>query len=128
MVVDASVLTAALIDDGPDGRWAEDRLVDARLIGPHVLPAEVVSALRRLVARHLLPEVEAVLALDQLQRLRIELWPFEPFAERVWELRDNVTVHDAWYVALAELVQMPLVTLDRRLAVAPGIRCEFMLP
>ena len=44
--------------------------------------------------------------------------------ERCWELRANVTVYDAVYVALAELLDAPLVTADRKLANAPGIRCQ----
>ena len=34
--------------------------------------------------------------------LQIELFPYEPFARRVWELRETTTTYDAWYVALAE--------------------------
>ena len=44
--------------------------------------------------------------------------------DRAWELRANATVYDAIYVALAELLDAPLVTADRKLAKAPGIRCD----
>lgn len=54
--------------------------------------------------------------------------PFAPFAERVWELRANVTSYDAWYVAVAEQFDLPLATLDRRLARSAGPRCRFLLP
>ena len=54
--------------------------------------------------------------------LVIELFPYAPFASRVWELRDNVSPYDAWYVALAESLQADLVTLDRRLTRAAGCR------
>lgn len=57
-----------------------------------------------------------------------QLVPFTPFAERVWELRANVTSYDAWYVAVAEQFDLPLATLDRRLAKATGPRCRFLLP
>ena len=50
-------------------------------------------------------------------------YPFEPFTKRVWELRDNVTVYGAWYVALAEWLCTDLVTADTRLAAAVGLRC-----
>lgn len=56
------------------------------------------------------------------------LVPFEPFAERVWELRRNVTSYDAWYVAVAEAFRLPLATLDRRLSRASGPSCRFRLP
>ena len=44
--------------------------------------------------------------------------------DRAWELRSNATVYDAVYVALAELLDAPLVTADSKLANAPGIRCR----
>jgi len=60
--------------------------------------------------------------------LYIELYPYAAVARRVWELRDNLTAYDAWYVALAEQLSAPLVTLDRRMATANGPRCQFRLP
>jgi predicted nucleic acid-binding protein len=60
--------------------------------------------------------------------IELELVPFGPFAERVWELRSNVTSYDAWYVAVAEELDLPLATLDRPLAAASGPRCQFLLP
>jgi predicted nucleic acid-binding protein len=50
-------------------------------------------------------------------------YPFEPFSRRAWELRSNVTVYDAWYVALAEWLETDLLTADERLANARGPRC-----
>ena len=58
----------------------------------------------------------------------MELFPFAPFAERVWALRENLTSYDAWYVALAEALDCPLVTLDRRLSRANGPICEIIAP
>ncbi len=58
----------------------------------------------------------------------MELFPFAPFAERVWALRENLTSYDAWYVALAEALDCPLVTLDRRLSRASGPVCEIIAP
>ena len=57
------------------------------------------------------PTAEAALAGIDLQRLNIELFPFAPFAPRIWELRHTVTCYDAWYVALAEALDCPLATL-----------------
>jgi predicted nucleic acid-binding protein len=67
-------------------------------------------------------------ALGRLVELNVELHPFEPFAARVWELRETVTAYDAWYVALAEALDVPLATVDTKLARAPGPRCSFVLP
>lgn len=58
----------------------------------------------------------------------MEVYPFAPLADRVWELRANLTSYDAWYVALAEVLQFPLVTLDRRLSRASGPRCDVIVP
>jgi predicted nucleic acid-binding protein len=71
---------------------------------------------------------EAAAAFHDLLALDLELTPFAPFAERIWELRPNVTSYDAWYVALAEELDLPLATLDRRLAGSSGPRCSFLLP
>jgi predicted nucleic acid-binding protein len=61
-------------------------------------------------------------------QLEINLYSFEPFAIRIWELRHNVTSYDAWYVALAEAIGAPLATLDEHLAKAYGIACRFLTP
>jgi predicted nucleic acid-binding protein len=70
-------------------------------------------------------ERQASLAIRNIMELPIVLLPFEPFVERIWELRHNVSAHDAWYVAIAETFGVPLATSDRRLANATGPLCEF---
>ena len=90
--------------------------------------AEVTSALRRSELSGLMPPDSAALAHENLLRLTVVLYPYEPLAWRVWELRQNVTPYDAWYVALAEELGSGLATLDRRLAQAVGPRCEFVTP
>jgi predicted nucleic acid-binding protein len=67
---------------------------------------------------------EAAAAVHDLRRLDVELVPFEAVADRTWELRANLTIYDACYVATAELVRCRLVTLDHELAKAPGLRCD----
>jgi predicted nucleic acid-binding protein len=128
MVVDASLVVAALIDDGNDGRWAEQQLRSKQLAAPHLMLVEVANILRRSVLAGDISDNVGTLAHADLPLLRIELFPYEPFAERVWELRGNLTAYDAWYVALAESLRMPLATLDRNLARAPGPRCTFVVP
>jgi len=126
IILDSSVAIAALIDSGPVGEWAESILGSGALAAPHLMPAEVANILRRSAAAG---EVTAdVASLAEFVGRRIELFPYAPFAWRVWELRQNVTSYDAWYVALAEALQAPMVTLDRRLPRASGPRCEFAVP
>ena len=127
-VIDASALVSALVDSGPEGRWAVSLIARENLAGPEMLPAEVCNVLRRLELSGRLSTAEATLACGDLLRLNIELFPFSPFAQRIWELRDNVTSYDAWYVALAEALKCPLATLDKRLTGAHGVRCEFVGP
>lgn len=127
-VVDASTVVAALTDSGADGRWAESQLASGPLIAPHLLMVEVAHVLRRGEQTRQLSVDVAAISFATLQQLPIELSPFELVAARVWELRANVSAYDATYVALAELLGVPLATLDARLANAPGPRCEFALP
>ncbi len=127
-VIDASALVAALVDSGPDGRWAVSLITRESLTGPELLPAEVCNVLRRLELSGQLSTAEATLACSDLQRLNLELFPFAPFVQRIWGLRDNVTSYDAWYVALAEALECPLATLDRRLMRANGVECDFVGP
>ena len=128
VVVDASVLVAALVDGGPVGRWAEPWLESRPLIGPELAPAEANNVLRRLELSDEISSLEAASAHADLLRLDIRLFPYAPFAHRVWDLRNNLTSYDAWYVALAEASECPLVTLDRRLERAVGPACEIMTP
>ena len=127
-VVDASLLVAAATLSGPEGAWAEDVVIAGGLVAPHLALVEATNILRRLELAGRLGRLEAGVAARELLLLELELVPFSPFAERVWELRATVTSYDAWYVAVAEELDLPLATLDRRLAVAGGPRCRFLLP
>lgn len=118
IVVDASVLVEALLVGGP----ATDRLVGEELHAPHLLDAEVLSAVRgRLLGGH----VEAVLAtaaVGALGRFAVQRYPHPPLLGRAWELRSNVTAYGGLYLALAEALGAPLVTADAALATCPGLR------
>lgn len=127
-VLDASVVVAALADGGEVGRWAEGMLLNAHLAAPHHMPVEVANILRRAVLAGELSDDAAALAHIELQTLPVDYFPYPPFASRVWALRGTITSYDAWYVALAETLDAPLATLDRRLARAPGPACEFLFP
>lgn len=132
VVVDGSVLAAAVAHLGRDGTWSEARIAEARehgsIAAPQIVLAEASNALRRLELAERLPRFEANLAQTDLLTLDIDLFPFDPLAERAWELRHNLTIYDGWYVALAEALSCPLLTLDRRLARSPGPTCEIITP
>ena len=125
--IDASAVIAALIDDGPDGRWCEDRLAEDDLAAPHLMPFEAANIVRRAEARGAIDRSTALQALVDLRRLDVHLISFEPVADRVATLRRNLTAYDASYVATAELVGGRLVTLDSKLAGAPGIHCPVVV-
>ena len=128
LVVDAGLVVAALLDSGPDGTWAEEQLAADHLAAPHLMPVEAANVLRRAALAGEVSEDTASMAYADLLALRVELFPYEPFASRVWDLRMNVTAYDAWYVAVAESLQTQLATLDKRLSRAPGCRCAFRTP
>jgi len=123
LVIDASVLAVALLDDGPDGDLVRHRLRGERLAAPALIDLEVVSVWRGLARGGHLDARRVGQALDDLQDLPIQRVEHTPFLIRCWELRDNLTIYDAAYVALAEALQAPLLTGDRRLARATGPRC-----
>jgi predicted nucleic acid-binding protein len=127
LVVDASILVAATIDSGNDGVWTEQLLAEHDVTAPHLVLVEATNILRRLEAAHELTRAEATAAHREVLELEIHLVAFQPFAERVWALRDNVTSYDAWYVAVAEAFDLPLATLDRRLSRATGPACRFLV-
>jgi predicted nucleic acid-binding protein len=128
VVIDSSVLIAALLDSGPQGAWAEGVLANGALHAPELIRAEATNVLRRLERAKHISTAEANGAHDDLMQLNLELFSFDPFAERIWELRHTVTSYDAWYVALAEALKLPLATLDRKLSKASGVTCELMTP
>lgn len=123
IIVDASVLVIALADDGGEGASARDRLRGESLAAPHLVDLGVASALRRLAGRGTLTDRRASAALRDLSDLPLHRAPHTPLQPRIWALRRNLTPYDAAYVALAEALEAPLVTADRRLAESPGPRC-----
>ena len=127
IVVDASVVVTALADDSDDGDQARERLRGERLTAPYLIDLEAASAWRRLAAAGDLDDRRAQLALEDLYALRLERVPHRPLLSRCWELRDNLTLYDATYVALAEVLRVTLLTADARLAAASGIRCDIDL-
>ena len=123
LVVDASVLAVALLDDGPDGDLVRHRLRGEQLAAPALIDLEVASVWRGLSRGGHLDARRVALALDDLRDLPIQRVEHTSLLVRCWELRDNLTIYDAAYVALAEALEAPLVTGDRRFARSTGPRC-----
>jgi predicted nucleic acid-binding protein len=82
--------------------------------------------LRALVLRGELDLIRAAAAVERIRAVRTAQYPFEPFSRRIWELRDNLTVYDAWCIALAEMLDTDVLTADVRLASAAGARCRIV--
>lgn len=124
-VVDASVL-AEYFGDGAEAEVARRRLVENRtgLWAPHLVDAEVGQALRRWVRRGTIGAEAALDALDELALMPLRRANHRALLPRAWELRDNLSFYDALYVALAEILEQPLLTFDARMAKANGIRAE----
>ena len=97
------------------------------MAGPDLLRAEVLSVLRRHLAAGRLSRAQADAAVGDLLDLPIRVFPTTRLLHRVWDARANLTAYDGCYVALAEVLGSPLLTADRRLAGAPGLRCPVEL-
>ena len=123
-VVDASVFVNALAVEGEAGDAARDALGRLTVLDvPAVFPAEVTSAVRDMLRAGVIAETTATATLVALVDVTKVCHAFDPFIERVWELRHHLTTYDAWYVALAEALDTPLLTADYQLARAIGLRC-----
>ena len=128
LVVDASVLVAVLVDSGPEGQWADAVIAGHALVAPQLVVVETLNILRRLENVEEITELEASSAQRDLHDLPIDLLPVRPFEGRIWQLRRNLTAYDAWYVAVAEALDLSFATLDRRLARATGVNCDVRTP
>jgi predicted nucleic acid-binding protein len=121
-VLDASVVVEYLAG-GEHAEVVRVRLLSAgELWAPHLLDAEVGHVLRRAHQLGELSASRAGSALESLRQLPLRRAGHLGLLERAWALRRNVSFYDGLYIALAERLGMPLVTLDGRLARAPGVR------
>ena len=123
IVVDASVVVTALLVAGEEGDAAREALRSDAAHAPHLLDVEVASAVRRWVLAGRLTVDEARSSIRDLGDLAITRHGHEPVLDRVLELRDAVSAYDGTYLALAELLGATMITGDRRLSRAPGVRC-----
>ena len=127
IVLDTSAAIAALAARPP----IEDLVVrlqdDGDLHAPHLIDVEVIHALRRLIAARELTEDRAADVRSDFADLAIVRYAHHPLADRMWELRQNLTAYDAAFVALAEALRVTLVTCDGRLARAGGHQAKIEL-
>jgi predicted nucleic acid-binding protein len=128
IVVDASVLANAIGADDEDGRQARELLRTHReLAAPDLVDVETTAVLRRRWLAGTLSDGRFEQAIEDLADLPLARFPTRGLMHRAFELRANVTAYDACYVALAEALDWPLCTGDRRLAQASGPRCTMQL-
>lgn len=128
IVLDASVLGASLVRSSTHSDWALEIIRANDVVAPAHLLVETSQMLRRLVLSGLVSPQETDAAHVDLLNFDVGLYPYDFVGPRVWELRHNLTTYDGCYVALAEAMEVPLATLDERLARASGPTCEFLLP
>ena len=124
-MVDASVLTEVLLQTA-SAEPIRSRLYKPgeTLHAPHLIEVEVTQAIRGLVFHQEAGEPRGRLALEELARAPLRLYPHTQLLPRIWQLRSNMSAYDATYVALAEALDIPLLTRDERLARAPNHRAR----
>lgn len=129
IVVDASAVLELLLR-GPAWERIAARLgsPDEDLHAPHLLDLEIAQVLRRHALAGVVEEERGRQALQDFADLGVARHPHDLFLPRIWELRERVTAYDAAYLALAEALSAPLLTLDRRLARAGGHRARIEVP
>jgi predicted nucleic acid-binding protein len=120
IVVDTSAVVAALLADPPDARLGERMTSGGSLHAPHLIDVEFIAAVRRMAARRLLSNERAEDARRDYADLTIVRYPHVALADRMWSLREKVSAYDGAFVALAEILDVPLITADRRLGRASG--------
>lgn len=126
IVVDASIVYEVVAQGVHRDVALSTLLMHGDVVTPAIVDAEVLGIIKRDRYRALLDDTAADLAVNDLLSWPAERFSITPLVERVWNLRANVRVWDAFYVALAEALDAPVVTMDQRLARAMGPRCEFI--
>jgi predicted nucleic acid-binding protein len=121
IVVDASAVLE-ILRRTPSAPKIGGRLFDSgeSIHAPHLIDVEVTQVLRRFAANSEITQARGIEAISDLLAMPIQRYPHDILLARAWELRNVLTSYDAMYVGLAELLDAPLVTCDKRLAGAPG--------
>ena len=127
IVIDPSVAVNSLLDTTRKGDRASRAIEDCCLMAPTVFPYEVTNVIRRQLSARLLSPEAAELAWIGLTDLDVDLWQWATIAERVWRLKGSLSTYDASYIALAEVLDCPLVTTDAKLAAMAPPTCRIEL-
>jgi predicted nucleic acid-binding protein len=128
IAVDANAVVALLVDESDLGAASRRLYAEHDLAAPDLLPYEVASVLRKLCQLNVVTSRTAEHALQDLHLVRISPVPYVDISGRIWQLRENLSIYDAAYVAVAELFDVPLLTFDGRIRRAQGPNCEFVTP
>jgi predicted nucleic acid-binding protein len=123
-VTDAGVWIRAIVDEEPGGPVRARLTAERSVASPALIDLEFTNVLRGLVAKKSMGPRRAERALSEFVQAPIQRYAHLALLDRVWRLRENLTAYDASYIALAELLGVDLLTIDRRLAGVPGIRCR----
>lgn len=120
LVIDTSAILEALAARDPTRGLVEHLAADGDFHAPHLIDVEILHALRRMVMREEISEDRATDVRSDFADTAIVRYPHLPLGDRMWELRHNLSAYDAAFVALAEMLAVPLVTCDGRVAAASG--------
>jgi predicted nucleic acid-binding protein len=123
IVIDGPALVIAVVDTTDRIR----SLLEEGSAAPHLVDAEVGQGIRGLILRGMIEADAAERSLRAAEHLVVDRYPHPPLQARAWQLRDGVSFYDGLYVALAELLGLPLVTADIKLVSATGPRCPFQV-
>ena len=127
IVVDASCAVDVLLGTSRFERVRSAMADDGDLVAPHLLDAEVTSVIHQHLREGRIDETAATQAIEELAVWPLQRFGHSPLLGRVWQLRDNLRTWDALYVALAEVLDAPLLTANTRLANASGPRCSLLV-
>lgn len=128
IVLDTSALVEFLVGTDSAAELVRAEAANTSLAEPHAVDLECASALRGLVQGGKLPADEAQRALGLLASMSVRRFDHVALLPRIWELRHNMWPYDAAYVALAEALNVDLVTLDRKMTGVPTARCTVRAP
>ena len=128
IVVDASAVLEVLLQTDRAPAVEAELFGGATLHAPHLLDLEVTQVLRRYERAGALSRARSLASLHDFLDLRVERYPHDLFLSRIWELRHNTTAYDAAYLVLAEALDAPLITMDRKLRDLPGTRARVRVP
>ncbi len=128
IVLDTSAMVELLVGRDATANEIRSLVIGERLAAPHAIDLECASTMRGLVNGRKLPADEAERALELLAKMNVKRYGHAALLPRIWQLRNNMCPYDAAYVALAESLSAPVVTIDAKIEKVPGIRCRVVRP